>query len=160
MLVCNKLFEIFTWVFLNWIFPIHRYNFLLWFAFKLCCILYNLTHGNVVIDQNGLWGVWQQQKLSLHVPLKFTVQLTLINLNETVVWVYSTVHTVLKRPWILGEVLENSLSFCASPWKVLEFSLTFNSVAWKVFLMLFFGCPRHNINHNSENLRVIYQGAN
>ena len=93
-----------------------------------------------------LWGVWQQEKLSLHVPahvpLKFTVQLTLINLNETVVWVYSTVHTVLKRPWILGEVLENSLSFCASPWKVLEFSLTLNSVAWKVFLMLFFGCPR------------------
>ena len=100
--------------------------------------------------------VYEQQKLSLHVPLKFTVQLTLINLNETVVWVYSSVRTVLKRAWILGEVLENSLSFCASRWKVLEFLLTLNSVAWKVVLMHFFGCPRQNMNHNSENLKVIY----
>ena len=28
-------------------------------------------------------------------------------------------------------------------------------MAWKVFLMLF-GCARQNINHSSENLKVIY----
>ena len=43
------------------------------------------------------------------------------------------VHTVLKSPWILGEVLEKSLNFCASPWKVLELSLTLNVVAWTEF---------------------------
>ena len=40
--------------------------------------------------------------------------------------------TFLKSPWILGEVLEKSLNFCASPWKVLEFSPTLNVVAWKI----------------------------
>ena len=39
--------------------------------------------------------------------------------------------------------------------QVLEFSSTLNVVAWKVFLMLF-GCLRQNINHSSENLKVIY----
>ena len=39
--------------------------------------------------------------------------------------------------------------------QVLEFSSTLNVVAWKVFLMLF-GCPRQNMNHSSENLKVIY----
>ena len=56
------------------------------------------------------------------------------------------VHTVLKSPWILGEVLEESLTpfflekswnFSASPWKVLEFSLTLNLVARKVFFDAF-----------------------
>ena len=51
------------------------------------------------------------------------------------------VHTVLKSPWILGEVLEESLN-SIFPWKVLkflckslkslEFSLTLNVVALKV----------------------------
>ena len=49
------------------------------------------------------------------------------------------VHTVLKSPWILGEVAEKSLNFCASPWKVLEFSSSLNVVAWKVFFNAF-GC--------------------
>ena len=38
--------------------------------------------------------------------------------------------------------------------QVLAFSSTFNAVAWKLFLDTF-GCPRQNMNHNSENL-VIY----
>ena len=50
---------------------------------------------------------------------------------------YYRVCTVLKSPWILGEVLEKSLNFCASPWKVLEFSSTLNVVAWKVFFDAF-----------------------
>ena len=36
-----------------------------------------------------------------------------------------------------------------------EFSSNLNVVAWKVFLMLF-GCLRQNINHSSENLKVVY----
>ena len=39
--------------------------------------------------------------------------------------------------------------------EVLEVSSTLNVVAWKVFLMLF-DCLRQNINHSSENLKVIY----
>ena len=39
--------------------------------------------------------------------------------------------------------------------QVLEFSSTLNVVAWEVFLILF-GCLRQNINHSSENLKVIY----
>ena len=38
---------------------------------------------------------------------------------------------------------------------MLEFSSTLNLVAWKVFLMIF-GCLKQNMNHNSENLKVIY----
>ena len=41
------------------------------------------------------------------------------------------------------------------PWKVLKFSSTLNAVAWKVCFMLFV-CPRQNINHSSEKLKVIY----
>ena len=36
----------------------------------------------------------------------------------------SRVGTVLKSPWILEGVIEKSLNFCTSPWKVLKFSLT------------------------------------
>ena len=61
---------------------------------------------------------------------------------------------VLESPWI-PLFLEKSLNFCASPWKFLEFSSTLNLVAWKVFLM-FFGCLSQNINHSSENLKVIH----
>ena len=39
--------------------------------------------------------------------------------------------------------------------EVLEVSSTLNVVAWKVFLILF-DCLRQNINHSSENLKVIY----
>ena len=39
--------------------------------------------------------------------------------------------------------------------QVLEFSSTLNVVAWEVFLILF-GCLRQDINHSSENLKVIY----
>ena len=39
--------------------------------------------------------------------------------------------------------------------EVLEVSSTLNGVAWKVVLMLF-DCLRQNINHSSENLKVIY----
>ena len=38
---------------------------------------------------------------------------------------------------------------------MLEFSSTLNVVAWKVFFDAS-GCPRQNINHSSENLKVIY----
>ena len=69
--------------------------------------------------------------------------------------VYNRAHTVLKSPWNLEEVLEKSLNFCASTWKVLEFSSTLNVVAWREFFLLF-GCPRQNINHSSVNLMVIY----
>ena len=62
--------------------------------------------------------------------------------------------------WILGEFLERSLN-SIFPWKVLKFlgkSLNFLQLwmYWpgKIFLMLF-GCPRQNINHSSENLKVI-----
>ena len=52
------------------------------------------------------------------------------------------VHTVLKSPWILGEVLEDSLNsifpwkvqkFLCKPWNVLKFSSTLNVVTLKVF---------------------------
>ena len=69
--------------------------------------------------------------------------------------VYNRAHTVLKSPWNLEEVLEKSLNFCASTWKVLEFSSTLNVVAWREFFLLF-GCARQNINHSSVNLMVIY----
>ena len=69
--------------------------------------------------------------------------------------VYNRAHTVLKSPWNLEEVLEKSLNFCASTWKVLDFSSTLNVVAWREFFLLF-GCPRQNINHSSVNLMVIY----
>ena len=69
--------------------------------------------------------------------------------------------TVLKSPWILGEVLEKYLN-SIFPWRFLKFlckSLNFLQhwlkYAEKWFLMLF-GCPRQNINHSSENLKVIY----
>ena len=87
------------------------------------------------------------------------------------IWWWNTASHVWYITWILGKVLEKSLNFrgspwkvlefhfsldfCASPWKVLEFSSTLNVVAWKVFLMLF-GCLRQNINHSSENLKVFY----
>ena len=38
---------------------------------------------------------------------------------------------------------------------MLEFSSTLNIVALKVFFDAS-GCPRQNINHSSENLKVIY----
>ena len=38
--------------------------------------------------------------------------------------------------------------------QVLEFTSTLNVVDWKEFLKLF-GCPRQNINHSLENLKVI-----
>ena len=38
---------------------------------------------------------------------------------------------------------------------MLEFSSTLNVVGWKVFFDAS-GCPRQNINHSSENLKVIY----
>ena len=38
---------------------------------------------------------------------------------------------------------------------MLEFSSTLNVVVWKVFFDAS-GCPRQNINHSSENLKVIY----
>ena len=60
--------------------------------------------------------------------------------------------TVLKSPLIFGGVLEMSLNFCASPWKVLEFSSTLNAVAWKVFLMLL-GCPKQIIKNSSEKMK-------
>ena len=55
------------------------------------------------------------------------------------------VRTVLKSPSILREVLEKSLNF-------LELWMYWPR---KSFLMLF-GCPRQNINHSSENFKVIY----
>ena len=58
--------------------------------------------------------------------------------------------TVLKSPWILGEVREKSLN-SIFPWKVLKFL-----VAWKVFFDAFVW-PRQNINHGLENLKVIYK---
>ena len=51
--------------------------------------------------------------------------------------------------------LEKSLNFCTVVKTFLEFSSTLNVVAWKEFFMLF-GCLRQNINHSSENLKVIY----
>ena len=52
--------------------------------------------------------------------------------------------------------LEKSLN-SIFPWKVLEFSSTLNLVPWIVcFFFKIFGCPRQSMNHNSENLKVIY----
>ena len=75
------------------------------------------------------------------------------------------VRTVLKSPWILREVLEKSLN-SIFPWKVLKFLCKSLKSLWsffnfecsgleKIFLMLLC-CPRQNINHSSENLKVIY----
>ena len=50
-----------------------------------------------------------------------------------------------KSPWILGKVLEKSMNF-------LQLWMWWPG---KCFLVLF-GCPRQNINHSSENLKVIY----
>ena len=53
------------------------------------------------------------------------------------------------------EVLEKSLNFFASPWKVLEFSSAFNVVAWKVFFNGFcFSEREYTIQHF---LNVLYQ---
>ena len=59
--------------------------------------------------------------------------------------------------WILGGILEKSLNFCASPWKVLFFPFfsTLNVVTRKVFFDAFW-LSKTNINHGSENLKVIY----
>ena len=74
---------------------------------------------------------------------------------------YYRVCTVLKSPWILGEVLEKSLNFCASPWKVLKFLCKSLKSPWIFFnfecsrLERFFGCFLVVQNHSSENLKVI-----
>ena len=44
--------------------------------------------------------------------------------------------TVLKSSLILGGVLEKSLNFCASPWKVLEFSSTLNALVLALALFI------------------------
>ena len=78
----------------------------------------------------------------------------------------------LKSPWILAQVLKKSLHFSGSPWKVLEFSLNLNVVSWKefsdafllsnsnnnngIYIALIHRCSRQNVNHRSENLKVIY----
>ena len=68
------------------------------------------------------------------------------------------------------ELIKGGLAFGLLAVKVLEFQfflkvlkivslevfLTLNVVAWKVLLMLF-GCPKQNIKHNSEKLKVIYR---
>ena len=51
--------------------------------------------------------------------------------------IYCRLRSVLKSPWILGEVLKKSLNFHASPWNVLEFSSPLNVVAWKVLFDAF-----------------------
>ena len=61
--------------------------------------------------------------------------------------IYCRVCSVLKSPWILGEVLEKSLNFifpwkvlkflCTSPWNVLKFSPNLTVVAWKVLFDAF-----------------------
>ena len=97
---------------------------------------------------------------------------SLSNLLEQIeLWVkhftsrYYMVRTVLKSPWILGEVLEKSLN-SIFPWKVLTFLCKSFKSPWiffnfecsgleRVFLMLF-GCLRQNINHSSENLKVMF----
>ena len=65
-----------------------------------------------------------------------------------------------KRHWIIptqgSHSLQKSLNFRRCPWKVLEFFSALNVVAWKEFFMLF-GCPRWNINHSSENSKVIHK---
>ena len=73
--------------------------------------------------------------------------------------------TVLKSPWILGEVLEKSLN-SIFPWKVLKFMCKSLKSRWIFFnsecsglkrmFWCFFPWPRENINHSSENLKVIY----
>ena len=88
-------------------------------------------------------------------------------------WIISVsrVHTVLKSPWILAEVFEKSLN-SSFPWKVLEFSSNLNVVRWKefsdafllsnnnnnngIYIALIHHCSRQNVNHSSENLKVIY----
>ena len=43
--------------------------------------------------------------------------------------------------------------------QVLEFSSTLNLVAWNISLLMFFACPKENINYkkcSSEKLLVIY----
>ena len=75
------------------------------------------------------------------------------------------VHTVSKSPWSLGEVLEKSVN-SIFPWKVLKLLCTslrspwiffnFESSGLKSVFLLLFGCPRQNMNHRSENLKVIY----
>ena len=61
---------------------------------------------------------------------KMNILLTMSNkeemLHELINWsgdrkCFDRVCTVLKSPWILGEVLEKSLNFCASLWKALNF---------------------------------------
>ena len=76
---------------------------------------------------------------------------------------FNRVRTVLKSPWILVEVLEKSLN-SIFPWKVLKFLCKSLKSPW-IFLNFecsglesVFWCffPRQNINHSSENLKVIY----
>ena len=74
------------------------------------------------------------------------------------------VRTVLKSPWILGEVLEKSLN-SIFPWNVLKFLCKSLKSHWISFssecsgLESVFWCRwvvQDNINHSLENLKVIY----
>ena len=75
------------------------------------------------------------------------------------------VHTVLKSPWSLGEVLEKSVN-SIFPWKVHKFLCKSLRRPWIFFnfecsglesvFLLHFGCLRQNMNRRSENLKVIY----
>ena len=94
-----------------------------------------------------IWGIFHEWLLRVA-----------INSNRPKLY-WHRVPTISKSTWYLGGspwkvlefdfFLEKPLNFCANPWKVFEFSSTLNAVSWKVFLM-FFGCPRQNVNHSSE----------
>ena len=103
------------------------------------------TSGDLKSGQSLFW-IWLKTKL-MHRKVQ----------NSTLFGKFGDprAHTVLKSPWI-PFFLEKSLNCYASPWKVLEFSSTLNAVARKVFFFMLFGCPRQNMNHSSENLKVIY----
>ena len=75
-------------------------------------------------------------------------------------WIISVsgARTVLKSPWILAQVLEKPLNFLQS-WK--EFSDAFllsnnNNNNNGINIALIHRCSRQNVNHSSENLKVIY----
>ena len=117
------------------------------------------THGNYIF----LKPLFRAVKAPVHTNLGGTIwgfQNVWIRVNTV------RARTVLKSPWILGEVLEESLN-SIFPWKVLKYLCKSLKIPWIFFnfkcgrLESVFWCSlvvqdRIIINHSSEKLKVIY----
>ena len=121
------------------------------------CNLYHLKSNKMYVPREGVFdislsslGKEFDKKMAQNVkspcfPLPWSLILIMTGALLLLIFPYLASHfshflfhnhrfrTFLKSPWIFGRVLEKSLNFCASPWKVLQISSTLNVVAQKVF---------------------------